>query len=849
MKKKGSFLLLLISLTFSALAVPTYASQDSYEGDQDHIQNTLEAFTDSTEAMSGDTVEEYPSTDDILKTESAPEDEEMYEETDTEALTNEDELCMDTELETCIETGDTTEEQPEDTIPIEQVEELPAGNGIASASSEIIASGIFGVNLVPDEYGDITGHDGDNLRWIFYADGVLTIKGKGGMGDFWSTEESKIRPWEDYIPDIRKVIIEDGVTTIGKGAFHNHTALTSVTIPNSVYGIICFAFRGCTSLTSIDIPDSVGYLGNRVFEGCTNLKDVTIPESVHGFGADDFYGTPWQAAQGDFCIVNHNLLAYQGTESDVEIPVWVRTIVAQAFSHNEYVENVTIPDWVEYINLAAFGGKKALKNINISEKNQRYASVEGIVFDKEKTSLLLFPDGREGEYAIPEGVLSIGESAFANGKLSSVTIPGSVKDAGTYAFGFSALEHITIPWNLQTIRWGMFSGCSNLNRVEIDHGVRKLDDYAFANCTSLRTVVLPSSVNEVGLYSFQGCNNLTSIFFENDNCNIYDHKVTLVSPDKVTLYGTRGSTAEEYAKQYGYTFGLASTEKPVLKSVDTVPEGAKLSWNAVDGAVCYRILYRSGSGSWEKLTDTINTEFIWADGKDGTKYDFTVQCVTRDGITALSGYDEVGKTLVYVAPPKKPETEKFDTESTGADASDSWYEQDDWDDWGNWGNWDNPDDGSIASCRITLSKTKYVYNGKKRKPSVTVKDGGKKLILNTHYKVSYKNNLNAGTAFVIITGKGNYSGKVTKTFRIKKKAQKLKASISARSVKAGKVLKIKIKKSIGKVTYKSLDPKIAKIISKGKIRGISAGKVKIVVKAAGDKNHKAASKTFKIKVK
>ena len=120
-----------------------------------------------------------------------------------------------------------------------------------------------------------SGTCGPNLKWHLTDDGVLTISGKGKMNHFpYSTGG----PWNNY--NIRRIIIGDGVTTIGSSAFFNCSTLTSVTIPNSVTTIGIKAFSGCSFLTSVTIPNSVTTIGAYAFEDCRALTSVTIPNSV-----------------------------------------------------------------------------------------------------------------------------------------------------------------------------------------------------------------------------------------------------------------------------------------------------------------------------------------------------------------------------------------------------------------------------------------------------------------------------------------------------------------------------------------------------------------------------------------
>ncbi len=131
-----------------------------------------------------------------------------------------------------------------------------------------------------------TGDCGDNLTWTLDADGLLTIEGIGAMYDYSNSESGT--PWKDL--SYTSVVIGDGVTTIGSGAFSYNTGLTSVTIANSVTDIRGEAFYECSGLTSITIPSSVTNIGMCAFNGCTGLEKIeALPVTPPACDTDAFY--------------------------------------------------------------------------------------------------------------------------------------------------------------------------------------------------------------------------------------------------------------------------------------------------------------------------------------------------------------------------------------------------------------------------------------------------------------------------------------------------------------------------------------------------------------------------------
>ena len=178
-----------------------------------------------------------------------------------------------------------------------------------------------------------SGTCGPNLRWHLTDNGVLTISGKGKMEDYSFSNRA---PWGDSRKKVKRIIIGDGVTTIGWFAFSGCSALTSVTIPNSVTTIRFRAFSGCYALTSVTIPNSVTTIGDRAFEGCSALTSVTIPNSVTTIGEAAFYGC--------------------SALTSVTIPNSVTKIGSSAFSACRNLKILTFGSGLQSIGREAFSG-------------------------------------------------------------------------------------------------------------------------------------------------------------------------------------------------------------------------------------------------------------------------------------------------------------------------------------------------------------------------------------------------------------------------------------------------------------------------------------------------------------
>ena len=320
------------------------------------------------------------------------------------------------------------------------------------------------------------------------------------------------------------------VTSIGNNAFYGCRGLTSVTIPNSVTSIGEWAFYDCDGLTSVTIPNSVTSIGYRAFDDCSGLTSVTIGNSVTSIGDYAFYR----------CY----------SLASVSIGNSVTSIGDGAFSGCISLTSVTIPNSVTSIGNSAFDGCSSLTAINVAAGNANYSSVEGVLFNKDQTSLIRYSGGKQGAYTIPNSVTSIGGSAFDDcSGLTSVTIPNSVTSIGDCAFsGCSGLTkvHISkiaawcainfnsdkanplyyahniylngtlltdlvIPNSITSIRNYAFIGCSSLTSIEIPNSVTSIGERAFRKCTGLTSVTIPNSVTSIGYSAFSDCNGLESV--------------------------------------------------------------------------------------------------------------------------------------------------------------------------------------------------------------------------------------------------------------------------------------------------------------------------------------------------
>ncbi|MDR1893405.1 MAG: leucine-rich repeat domain-containing protein [Spirochaetales bacterium] len=337
---------------------------------------------------------------------------------------------------------------------------------------------------------------------------------------------------------IKGIILPNSLTGIGDNAFYNCYNLTSVTIPPGVTSIGHYAFSSCYNLTGVSIPAGVTSIGNSAFTFCRQMSGITVA------GANQYYSSPggvlftkdkstliqYPAGRSDtsYAIPNsvtaignsafagcYNLtevfipagvtaigdyaFAYTGLTS-VSIPVGVTSIGNSAFAGCSNLTGVSIPAGVTSIGNMAFVACYQLSAITVDSANQNYSSAGGVLFNKDQSTLIQYPNGRsETSYAIPNSVTDIGSSAFYN---------------------CSNLTGITFPATLTTINSDAFAYCSNLADITFPDALTTINSYAFYQCEALTSVTFPAAVTNIGGWAFSYCRNLISVTFGGENTTI-----------------------------------------------------------------------------------------------------------------------------------------------------------------------------------------------------------------------------------------------------------------------------------------------------------------------------------------
>lgn len=324
----------------------------------------------------------------------------------------------------------------------------------------------------------------------------------------------------EYATHLRSVVLPERLKSIGQSAFASCYDLEEVVMPPRVYEFGDYAFEGCDDLRYLTMPTALETIGQECFKGCKELRQLPLPSTVTHIGKNAF----------DNCgLIELYIPAYCVIENDN-------------------------PGFME-----------KLQSIEVERGNSHYSSEGYALYDKNGSTLLIYPAGRNGECSLPSGLRAIAPYAFYKAKITAIDVPESVEAVGKSAFErCDKLTRINLPDAVTELPEKLFSDCTSLRDIEMGsvsmmgekafYNCQSLPSFtlvgtltslpksAFENCKSLQRVVLPEQLTSIGEKAFHECNALREIEFSDrltqigkqafDRCYALE-SVTL--PDGVTF--------------------------------------------------------------------------------------------------------------------------------------------------------------------------------------------------------------------------------------------------------------------------------------------------------------------------
>ncbi len=371
-----------------------------------------------------------------------------------------------------------------------------------------------------------------------------------------------------------------------------------------------YAFLSCGTLVSVTIPDTVTSIGEYAFQNCELLVSVTIPDSVTVI--DD----------GAFCLCE--------SLSEAELPDSITQIGSNAFTSCNTLVGVTIPASVASMDNSSFADCVNLQSIEVSEDNENYMSVDGVLFNKAMTQLLTYPSGKtDAEYTIPDGVTSAGDFVN-NAYITKLIIPNSLTSMGDISDCQNLTEIVVdeenknytsedgVLFDKEMLQLMCYPGAKE-GDYTVPDGVKSIDLFAFYESSGITSVTLSDTVTSIGQFAFCGCTNLSNVTFGSGLVNLGEYafceceSLTSVElPDGLETIQSgafmvcTGLTTVSIPSSAIYIASGAFDECDAL--TDIYYDGSEDDWNNIECGEEYEFMDESAAEELAKITSSILTD-------------------------------------------------------------------------------------------------------------------------------------------------------------------------------------------------------------------------------------------------
>ena len=472
---------------------------------------------------------------------------------------------------------------------------------------------------------------------------------------------------------IPSTIYGNKVTRIRYSSFEENNNLMSVTIPNTVKEIGDSAFANCYSLSTVTFSNSLKSIGDGAFKK-TNLKKVTIPNSVTEIDDSAFSGCENLSSLtlsnkldriDEYCFENCTSL------TSVTLPNSVTEIGGYVFDRCSSLKTASIGSGLKYCYTQGdsrfiFSDCIALESITVSSSNNNYSSANGIMYDKKKTEILVYPQGKKDtSYTVPSTINNLYRMSTNNNPyLKTITIPSSVTDISDNAVGYLR-DGWYFNWNYNKVSGFTIKGYKG---TAAERYARNND----FNFVQLQVVPTSVALNKTTLTLDIGrTSNLRATVYPsnaaNKKCTWRSSNTSVATVDsngKVTAKkaGTATITVKTSNGKTATCKVTVNLPAPQITGLANTTGGIKISWNKVDGAYGYRLYYKPASGGWKRFKDTTATSFTDSGVVPNKTETYTIRCIDKNGNT-ISGFNSTGWSKKYT--PAAPTVSKLDITKGG----------------------------------------------------------------------------------------------------------------------------------------------------------------------------------------
>lgn len=412
---------------------------------------------------------------------------------------------------------------------------------------------IFVLTMPMLAMADESGSCGNNLTWTYMeATQTLTIQGTGEMNDYgmdYNTYKETVTPWKKYKANIKKIVIESGVVSIGKSAFSGCNEAKELSLSNTVTTLGYESFRNCTNLKHINIPDNVTSIGWYCFSGCSNLSDVLLSNNLSTLSGGAFAGCSKLESvtvPGSIGILEGSVFQNCTGLRTVTLSEGLSEIGHMSFYGCTNLKSIILPSTLNKISGSTFSGCTSLESMTIPKN---LATISGEAFSGcSGLKELIIEDG-ESELFFSNPYTTSNIVCFSDCPLEKIYIGRNIgRDKNATLFvDNKTLKDVSFGEHVTTINSSEFYGCENLSSLTFSKSINTISSNAFNGCSSLKKIVIPNNVMYIGGLAFYLCDNLNEVTFEDGSAELvfgteYDNRSSCFSGPVNKVYLGRNAS-------------------------------------------------------------------------------------------------------------------------------------------------------------------------------------------------------------------------------------------------------------------------------------------------------------------
>lgn len=459
------------------------------------------------------------------------------------------------------------------------------------------------------------------------------------------------------------LVIDESVTKIGAGAFAGCANLQYILIPDSVEKIGPGAFMMCSNLRSITIPKELNKISGYVFAGCCALEDISIIDGLTSIGEHAFMFCEAMRSidiPGSATHIGNYAFSYCTSLSSISLPTSVELVGDAAFYGCDDLSSVEILGAKTVLGLGTFAKCAALTKIEVTNKNDLYTSLDGVLYSKDGKTLIQYPVGKNtSAYVVPDKVTHIESFAFAgNTSLETIEIPSGIVSVGDWCFDdipsllYNEKDGVKYLGNDKDAYVVAVAANTNISCINLPESLKAICTDAFTSCIYVTEILIPSNVISVNQSAFRGLPSLEKIavdennsaYHADGNCLVETGSKTLIAGCKTSIIPGGGSVTTIGAYAFYNCTSLTSITIP--DSVTTINDNAFMgctsltsitipnSVTTIDESAfsdCTSLTSINYGGTVEQWTNDISFGTEW----DINTGNYTVYCT--DGTVAKDG--------------------------------------------------------------------------------------------------------------------------------------------------------------------------------------------------------------------